>query len=322
MNIRPSSVIAASAAPGGVVGGREAGGRHDRDRLEDGVPDRRPRSRTIPSATSSTQERPQTPNDQDEEVEPKLVVASHGARLTLHERRERGSSEVDAGDHDEERDRPLDRASRTRRSSCPGWRSRRVETVAERVRDRVEEVHAIVETEPAVRAQESDQDQGQRDVERSRADGRSRGSTPSAARARSARAAPTGAADGRRRGVAGRIATASTMIPIPPSHCVNCRHMRERARELVEVGDDGRAGRGEPRDRLEVRVERVAEHSFGRDQVGQCAEDGRRAATSARRRGSPRAGSRTRDPSPRAGGGRRSRASRRPAIRKGHGDSP
>ena len=57
----------------------------------------------------------------------------------------------------------------------------------------------------------------------------------------------------------GSTAIARTMIPMPPSHCVNWRQIAERAVDLVEVGDDARPGRREPGHALEVGVERVRE---------------------------------------------------------------
>ena len=45
------------------------------------------------------------------------------------------------------------------------------------------------------------------------------------------------------------------MIPMPPSHCVNCRHISSERSSGVDVGEDGRAGRREAGHRLEVGVD-------------------------------------------------------------------
>ena len=82
----------------------------------------------------------------------------------------------------------------------------------------------------------------------------------------------------------GSTAMASTMIPMPPSHCVNWRHIRVSG-DRVEVRDDARACRRESGHALEVRVERARELVAALEEVRDRGERGRRGARSARRRG-------------------------------------
>ena len=145
---------------------------------------------------------------------------------------------------------------------------------------------------PAERAQERDLDQRSARCRGSRADARARGSTPSAARSRgpgisdsSSWRPPT-----RRRG---STAIASTMIPMPPSHCVNCRQNSDRVRESLRC----RSGRVAPvvvNPDIDSKYASIGWRAAPRRRARTAGRRRRRPqrATSARRRGSPLAGSR------------------------------
>ena len=72
----------------------------------------------------------------------------------------------------------------------------------------------------------------------------------------------------------GRTASASTMIPIPPTHCVNWRQRSSEWSTASTLRQDRGPGRREPGHRLEERVDGVVELRVAGEEVGDRAEDG------------------------------------------------
>ena len=223
--------------------------------------------------------------DHDHHVQPELLVAHEHARPAADEPTVK-EHEVHARQKHEQRDDPLGTRQRRPRSSSPVSRSRRSASSRRRAQaprraSSRRPGRASRATRGAASARSSARRRGPRALVRSRGcalrEPRSRG--PGSSDSIICRP-PT-----RRRG---RMATARTMIPMPPSHCVNWRHMPERTREVVEVGDDARTGRRRSGHALEVCVDRVVELLAADEEVRERRERGRHEQHRPRRRGSPR----------------------------------
>ena len=162
-------------------------------------------------------------DERERDVQPELLVAHEHARPAadeppVHER------EVRAGEEHEDDDDPLGR--RRERLDRPGLGR---EAAGRHRRERVgraprTSVIALVDAEPPERGEQQRLERGQADVEDPERPRGARGFAPRAARS-PARAARTPSSGVRRRGVAAARRCARTMIPIPPSHWVNWRHI-------------------------------------------------------------------------------------------------
>jgi hypothetical protein len=207
---------------------------------------------------------------EESKVEPELLVAEQGPGAPPRERAVH-EGEVRAGDDHERDDHPLrgggeglDRAGLRREASCGHRR--------EGVRDGLEEAHPLVDARPAEQREHEDLQAGQADVEE-----------PETAR-----------------GVPDRGGQLLELGPgqlglhqLPPSdpqtrengdrqhddpHAAEpLRELApecERVRERLDVGDHRRAGRREPRHRLEVGVDRIRGRALAGEEVRKRGEEG------------------------------------------------
>ena len=192
---------------------------------------------------------------QEHEVQPELLVAYEPSRLPADERPIHDQV-VRAGEQHEERHHPL-RGRRERRRGVGLGREPAGRHDAERVRDRLVEVHPLVDAGPAESCEEEDEQRREPDVQgpeqpRRLADplGELRDLRPGHLVLEELSPPDAQAREDRDR---------QHDDPHPSEPLRELPPQAERPRDLVVVGDDARAGRREAGHALEVGVDRVPE---------------------------------------------------------------